>query len=92
MNLPVEILESVNKGNCILFVGPTYSMEAAAELGRTYPDGRSLAKSLGWKKPRRMEPHRQRKKRRSFNICFQPDVPTFVYFCIDSSQLCSILR
>ena len=54
MNLPVEVIEAVNKGKCVLFVGPSYSLEAAAEKGRTYPDGKSMAKSLGWKKPRRM--------------------------------------
>ena len=54
MNLPVEVIEAVNNGKCVLFVGPTYSLEAAAEKGRTYPDGKSMAKSLGWKKPRRM--------------------------------------
>ena len=54
MNLPVEVIEAVNKGKCVLFVGPTFCLEAAQELGRSYPDGKSMAKSLGWKKPRRM--------------------------------------
>ena len=35
-------------------MGPTYSLEAAQEVGRGYPDGKSLAKSLGWKRPKRM--------------------------------------
>jgi hypothetical protein len=54
MNLPIEVIEAVNKGKCLLFVGPAFSLEAAEEKGRTYPDGKSLAKSLGWTKPKRM--------------------------------------
>ena len=54
MNLPVEVVEAVNEGRCVLFVGPTYTGEALEVAGRDYPDGRSLAKALGWKKPRRM--------------------------------------
>lgn len=54
MNLPVEVIEAVNKGKCLLFVGPAFSLEAAAEQGRSYPDGKTLAKSLGWTRPKRM--------------------------------------
>ena len=54
MNLPVEVIEAVNKGKCLLFVGPTFSLEAAAELGRSDRDGKTIAKSLGWTRPKRM--------------------------------------
>ena len=54
MNLPIEVIEAVNEGRCVLFVGPSYSVEALAEVGRDYPDGKTLAKALGWKKPRKM--------------------------------------
>ena len=54
MNLPVEVVESVNEGRCVLFVGPTFTAEALAEVGRDHPDGKTIAKALGWKRPRRM--------------------------------------
>ena len=54
MNLPIEVVEAVNEGRCVLFVGPTYTGEALEVVGRDYPDGRTIAKDLGWKKPRRM--------------------------------------
>lgn len=54
MNLPVEIVQAVNEGRCVLFVGPVFTAEAVAEVGREYPDGQALAKALGWQKPRRM--------------------------------------
>lgn len=54
MNLPVEVVEAVNEGRCVLFVGPGYTGEALEAAGREYPDGKTIAKALGWKKPRRM--------------------------------------
>lgn len=54
MNLPVEVVQAVNEGRCVLFVGPVFTAEAVATVGRTYPDGQALAQALGWQKPRRM--------------------------------------
>lgn len=54
MNLPVEVIEAVNEGRCLLFVGSRFSSEAAEEQGRDYPDSKTLAKALGWKRPRRL--------------------------------------
>jgi len=62
MNLPVEVLEAVNKGKCLLFVGPVFSHEAAEEAGSSYPDGKTLAKALGWNKARRIMGVRTQKK------------------------------
>ncbi|MFT4979951.1 MAG: hypothetical protein ACI8S6_005863 [Myxococcota bacterium] len=54
MNLPIEVVEAVNEGRCVLFVGPRYSGEALEAAGREQPDGRTQAKALGWKPPKRM--------------------------------------
>lgn len=54
MNLPVEVIEAVNTGKCILFVGTRFSGEAAEAQGGSYPDVKDLAKALGWTKPRQL--------------------------------------
>jgi SIR2-like domain len=54
MNLPVEVVEAVQQGRSILFVGSRFASEAAELAGRDYPEGPKLAAALGWKKPRQM--------------------------------------
>lgn len=60
MNLPVEVIEAVNEGRCILFVGSRFTSEAAEEQGLPYPDNKELAKALGWKRPRKLMGSRAR--------------------------------
>ena len=50
MNLPVEVVEAVNEGKCVLFVGRRASLEAAAEASVPYPGERQLARKLGGKR------------------------------------------
>ncbi len=52
MNLPVEVLEAVRAGRCVAFVGTRASLEAAEQAGIDYPDAKTLAKDLGWKRPK----------------------------------------
>lgn len=52
MNLPVEVVEAVKGGRCVVFWGTRGSLEAAESADRPYPEGKDLAKELGWKKPR----------------------------------------
>jgi hypothetical protein len=52
MNLPVEVIDAVRAGRCIAFVGTRASFEAAERAGVDYPDAKTLAKELGWKKPK----------------------------------------
>jgi len=54
VNLPVEVVEAVSEGRCVLFVGSRLSGEAAEAVGQSYPDNRALAKDLGWKRPKRL--------------------------------------
>ncbi len=54
MNLPVEVIEAIAEGRCILFVGSRFSSEAAEEQGLPYPDDAALAAELGWRRPRQM--------------------------------------
>jgi len=54
MNLPVEVITGVEQRRCVLFVGPTYSREAALKAQQQYPSGKTLAKALGWRKPRQI--------------------------------------
>ncbi len=54
MNLPVEVLDAVREGRCVLFAGPRFASEAAELAGRAVPDDRKLARDLGWKRPRRI--------------------------------------
>jgi len=50
MNLPVEVVEAVNKGKCVLFVGRRASLEAAAEAGVKYPGEKQLARKIAGKR------------------------------------------
>lgn len=52
MNLPVEVIEAVKARRCVLFLGTRASLESAELEESAYPDARSLATHLGWKKPR----------------------------------------
>lgn len=52
MNLPVEVLDAVRANRCVIFVGSRASFEAAELQGAAYPDAKTLAKDLGWKKPK----------------------------------------
>jgi hypothetical protein len=52
MNLPVEVLDAARAGRCVVFVGSRASFEAAELQGVDYPDARTLARDLGWKKPK----------------------------------------
>ena len=54
MNLPVEVIEAARQGRCLLFAGSRFSGEAAELAGRPWPDGRALAKALGWAPPKRL--------------------------------------
>jgi hypothetical protein len=51
LNLPVEVIEAVREDRCVIFLGNRVSLEAAEEAGAAYPDQKTLAKQLGWKKP-----------------------------------------
>jgi hypothetical protein len=52
VNLPVEVIEGVKQGRCVLFLGTRASFEAAELQGKDYPDAKTLARDLGWKKPK----------------------------------------
>ncbi len=52
MNLPVEVIDAVREQRCVVFVGSRASYEAAEIAGAAYPDAKTLAKDLGWKKPK----------------------------------------
>ncbi len=52
MNLPVEVIEAVRDGRCVVFAGSRCTAEAAQLSERSFPTGAELAKELGWKKPR----------------------------------------
>lgn len=52
MNLPVEVIDAVRAGRCLVFVGTRASMEAAELADEAYPDAAALAKELGWKRPK----------------------------------------
>ena len=54
MNLPVEIVEAINEDRCVLIAGSRFSAEAAEEQGRTYPEDKALATSLGWKRKKKV--------------------------------------
>ncbi|MGC6509664.1 MAG: hypothetical protein ACON4U_14670 [Myxococcota bacterium] len=61
MNLPVEIINAVKQNNCVLFAGPGFAREAIEALGKAIPDDLSLAKALGWKRPKRLLSTRKRR-------------------------------
>ncbi len=52
MNLPVEIIDAVRAGRCLVFIGTRASLEAAELADEPYPDAATLAKELGWKRPK----------------------------------------
>jgi hypothetical protein len=52
MNLPVEVLDAVRAGRCVAFIGSRFAYEAAELQERSYPDARTLARDLGWQKPK----------------------------------------
>lgn len=52
MNLPVEVISAVREGRCVLFLGSRATYEAAELAGAVFPDNKTLAKDLGWKKPK----------------------------------------
>jgi len=52
VNLPVEVIEAVRGGRCVVFVGTRASFEAAELADAAYPDAKTLAKDLGWRKPK----------------------------------------
>lgn len=54
MNLPVEVIEAVGRGACVLFAGGRFSAEGALEAGRPWTDDAALARELGWERPKRM--------------------------------------
>lgn len=52
MNLPVEVIDAVNAGRCLVFLGSRAAYEAAELADEPYPDAATLAKELGWRKPK----------------------------------------
>jgi hypothetical protein len=54
VSLPVEVIEAVRAGRCVLVLGSRASHEAATLAGRDYPKAASLARKLGWQRPRRL--------------------------------------
>ena len=52
MNLPVEVIDAVREGRCLVFVGSRFTVESRNHAGLTVMGGRELAKHLGWKKPK----------------------------------------
>lgn len=52
MNLPVEVIDAVRADRCLLFLGSRASHEAGELQDVAYPDNATLAKDLGWKKPK----------------------------------------
>ena len=50
MNLPVEVVDAVRGGRCLVFVGARASLEAAEMADAVYSDVAALAKELGWRK------------------------------------------
>lgn len=51
MNLPVEVIEAVKAGKCVVFLGNRATLEAAELTDGVFPEQKDLAKELGWKKP-----------------------------------------
>ncbi len=54
MSLPVEVIDAVREGRCVLVLGTRASHEAAKLMGRQYPKAAPLARKLGWKRPRQL--------------------------------------
>jgi hypothetical protein len=51
VNLPVEVIDAVKAGRCVVFVGNRTTLEAGELAGVALPEQKALAKELGWKKP-----------------------------------------
>ncbi|MBN1334842.1 MAG: SIR2 family protein [Deltaproteobacteria bacterium] len=60
MTLPLEVLEAVQAGRCILALGTHASEEAARAVGRVWHLAPDLARRLGWAPPRRLAGQRGR--------------------------------
>ncbi len=54
MSLPIEVIDAVREGRCVLVLGSRASHEAAVLAGQKYPKAAALARKLGWKRPRRL--------------------------------------
>jgi hypothetical protein len=54
VSLPVEVVEAVRQGRCVLVLGSRTSAEAAHLGGHEYPSAAALARKLGWERPRRL--------------------------------------
>ncbi len=52
MNLPVEVIDAVREGRCLVFAGSRFGAECRERDGLPAVSGTALAKSMGWKKPR----------------------------------------
>jgi len=52
VNLPVEVIDAVRAGRCLVFVGSRFSSESRIDGGLAVMTGQELAKSMGWKKPK----------------------------------------
>lgn len=65
MSLPLEVVQSVREQRCVLFLGTRLSAEAAGAAGRDWPSAFTLARRLGWEKPRQIMSSRARPVRPS---------------------------
>jgi len=54
VSLPIEVIEAVRAGRCVLVLGSRASAEAARLGGHEYPSAAALARKLGWERPRRL--------------------------------------
>lgn len=54
MNLPVEVIDAVRAGRCVLVMGSTATREAVELADGAYPDSKELARRLGWQRPKLM--------------------------------------
>lgn len=54
MNLPVEVIQAVRGGRCVLFVGSNAAREVVELADGAYPEGAELARALGWQRPKVM--------------------------------------
>lgn len=54
MNLPVEIIQAVRADRCVLFLGSNATREVAELAGKGWPEGKDLARILGWQRPKVM--------------------------------------
>jgi len=52
VNLPVEVIDAVRDGRCLIFVGSRFTAESRLAAGQAVTDGNALARSLGWTRPK----------------------------------------